>query len=375
MSDLVREFLWRSLSVAGGVVEGAPEGLEALLPATEASRLGLPEHVRIHLAAEPPTATGAVDGRLGSALLERLVAARLERAPIAAVALPAELPRALPEGLPVLLNAVRAAAAESRRVPARFLAADLRVTLQGEELRSVLLPLTIRLQDGARVGAFGLGAGYPVASSPLDEGERRRAADALRGWLLREGPTVLAGALETLKRRARRDLERMAEYYTSLDADMARAAERARSEEERARRLAKRAALPADLAARREQLRTRMRPRLSARIVAATLVETEIERFTIPVRRRSHGGTVVISCRAADGVFEGPGCTGCGLATLRFYLCDDRLHALCESCGRSGRLDRTRCGGCQPGWPEPAAVSVEDATARLRIAGSRLVKP
>jgi hypothetical protein len=176
---------------------------------------------------------------------------------------------------------------------------------------------------------------------------------------------VLAGALETLRRRARRDLERMADYYASLDAEMAKAAERARTEEERSRRHAKRAALPGDLAARREQLRSRMRPPLAARIVAATLVETEVERFTIPVRRRSAEGRIAVLCRAADRVFEGPSCAVCGIATLRFYLCDDRLHPLCEACGQSGRLDPTRCAACRRIPPAPSAVSVEDPTARL----------
>jgi len=366
--DLVREFLARSVSAAGGIVEETPRGLEALLPAAEAARLGLTEELRIHLDSEPAP-SGAIDGRLGSALLERLVAARLEKAPIAAVALPAELPRSLPETLPALLNAVRSGVAESRRIPARFLATAIRLTLQGEELRSELLSLTVRLEDGAAVRALRLSGAYPVAAAPLDEGERRHAAEALRSWLSREAPGELSGAFETLRRRARRDLERLADYYASLDREMAKAAQRARSEEERGRRLAKRSGLPAELVARREQLRARMRPRLAARILTATLIETEVERFTLPVRRRSAAGTVTVLCRAADGVFEGPGCAACRVATLRLYLCDERLHVLCEGCGQTGRLDAARCPACRPRRPEPLAVSVDDPTASPETAG------
>jgi hypothetical protein len=76
---------------------------------------------------------------------------------------------------------------------------------------------------------------------------------------------VHASALETLRRRAARDLERLAVYYAGLDAEMAGAAERARTDQERARRREKWAGLPTDLESRREQVRIRIRPRLAAR--------------------------------------------------------------------------------------------------------------
>jgi len=369
--DLVREFLSQSLVAAGGIVEDTPNGLVALLPESEAARLGLPEEAAITLAPEPAAGGSAVDGRLGSALLERVVAARLAVTPLATVALPAELPRSLPDGHPVLLNAVPGGHVDRARSPARFLVAELRLTLQGEELRSTLASVTVRLEDGARVPSLDLGGAYPVEAAPLDEREQRAASSALRSWLRREGPQLLAGALDTLRRRARRDLERMAEYYASLDAEMANATERARADGERLRRRAKWEALAADLATRRGQLRERVRARLSARIVAATLVETVVERFTIAVRRRTQEGHAVVLCRAADGSFEGPRCAACGKATLRFYLCDHRLHVLCDGCGHAGRLDPARCPVCAHSRPQALAILVEDPTAHMRLGPSR----
>ncbi len=365
--DLVREFLSRSVVAAGGAVEDSAGGFYVVLPAAEAARYGLAEDAEITLAAETAPGGGAVDGRLGSPLIERMVAARLTGVTLAAAALPAELPRSLPESLPVLLNAVRAGTVARARTPARVLAAELRLTLQGDEQLSIRVSVTLRLDDGTRVAPFNLGSAYPVHTAPLDDREQRSVADGLRVWLRHEGPRVVAGSLDTLRRRAYRDLERMAEYYASLDADMGRAVERARADDERARRMVKRHALVEDLAARRGQLRERMRAHLSAGIVAATLLETEVERFTIPVRRRSLGGQIEIRCRAADGLFEGPACTACGIATLRFYVCDERLHVLCAACGHVGRLDATRCASCTRRAPESPAISVEDPTARLSM--------
>lgn len=369
-SDPVREFISRSLALAGGVVEDAPGGLEALLPPSEAERLGVGDEIRIHLAASnPPDDAGVLDGRLGSRLLERLVASRLERPAIGAVALPAGLPLPVPDRLPILLNAVRAAerAIERRQGTARFVTAELRLTLQGEEQRSTLPSLTIRLDDGARVDPFRVGGAYPIATTPLTDDERANVAGAIRSWLWRDGPALHASALETLRRRASRDLERLVDYYRGLDIEMARAVERARSDDERDRRRTKWAALPADLANRREQLRTRIRPRLAAQLIAAKLIECDVEHFDFAVRRRNRKGVVTLQCRTADGVFEGPACAACGTATLSFFLCDDRLHVLCGACGQTGRLNRARCRACRGETPERPSLVLDDPTAPLRI--------
>lgn len=368
MSDSVREFLSRTIASVGGVVEEAPGGLEALLPADVAARLNVPEQIAIHLSSSSaPPGDNTLDGRIGSSFLEGLVADRLERAAIAAVALPSGLPVPLPEGLPVLLNAVRAGTVDQRRTMARFLVAQTRVTLHGEDLRSALVSLTIRLDDGARTEPFRVSGAHTVVTAPLNDRERGHARAGLRSWLWREGPTVQKGALETLRRRARRDLERMAEYYASLDAEMAKAAKRARSDDERSRRRTKWAALPADLETRREQLRVRIRPRIAARVVGATLVECDVEHFELAVRRRRREGSVTVRCRTADGVFEGPACAACGVATLHLYLCDERLHVLCEACGQPGKLDAARCLACRGARPDRPTVSIADPTARLRI--------
>src|SRR5439155_22517165 len=96
------------------------------------------------------------------------------------------------------------------------------------------------------------------------------------------GPEVLGNALEAIARRGRRDLLRMADYYASLDAEMARAVERARSAEERTRRDVKRRLLPEELEARRTQLCERLAARLGAELVAAIVVETEGDASEVP---------------------------------------------------------------------------------------------
>jgi hypothetical protein len=368
VTDPVREFLRLHLETLGAVVEGAGAELEVLLPPEVARAHAVDEEVRLVLDGGPHET--AVDARLGSAFLERAVRSRHSRPAVAAVAVPGELPRALPDNIPVLLNAVRSGDVGPRtRGAERYLAAHLRLRLQGDEVRHAMLEVTVRLADGARVAPIDLASAYPVATSPLDGAEQRAAACALSSAVHRAAPAALASALEAIGRRARRDLLRMGEYYASLDADMARAIGRARSDDERARRGAKRALLPDELAARRMQLRERLAARLSAELVAAVVIETEVDRYDVPVRRRTAGGTVLIRRRAADGALEGPACAACGTSPTKLYLCDERLHPLCETCGRAGRLDHARCSGCRPHPLVPPAVVVEDASAPLVIGG------
>lgn len=371
--EFVREFLCGVLNAAGGVVEIEAAGdLHVLLPPEMGVDLGLGEEIRIALSDRQHEERHGVDGRLGSPLLERLVTQRLAAPPLAAVGLPPELPRPLPAQIPVLLNAVRAGDATRSRAVERYLLADLRLVVLSDEVRSAMATVCLRLADGAYVTPPPLQQAEPRALRPLDDAERRRVRRALHGWIRRESPVRLAGALAAVQRRVRRDLDRMAEYYTSLDAEMAVAVRRARVPEERERRQAKRAALAEDLAARRAQLRERTRPRLSAALVAATLVETDVERFELPVRRRTRNGLVMVRGRAADSVFEGPACAVCSEASLRLYLCDEQLHVLCPGCGQDGRLDAARCGGCRRAAVEPLTLIVDDPTAALRLSGTPL---
>lgn len=347
--EQLRTFLSGTLSAAGGVIEDTGDGFDVLLPVPAAASLGLPEAAHITLGTPEMMASpfSHIDGRFGSALVDRLVDARLAAPPLAIVALPLELPRPLPHGIPVLLNAVAGSVDPHTLVPTRYLQAHLRLRLEADERRSVLVTSCIRLSDGARVSPLRLSGAYPFGAPPLTDEERHVAGQALRWLILQEGAAAMRSALDGVQRRANRDLERLHEYFASLDAEMAQAAARARTAEERARREHKRAALPEDLAARRAQLSRRFSPRLSGQLIAAILIHTDVQLHAVRVRRRSRDGVVNAYRRAGDGALEGPGCAVCRRETLRLYLCDEQLHVLCDRCGQSGRLDPSRCRACR----------------------------
>jgi hypothetical protein len=173
--------------------------------------------------------------------------------------------------------------------------------------------------------------------------------------------------METLRRRANRDLESLAEYYRSLDREMEEAVGRARAAEERGRRIAKWRALEGELSRSRDELHRRIRPRLGASLIAATVVHTAVERLHVEVRRRKRKGMVTLVARLADGFLEGPTCASCGTTTLTLYLCDEALHPLCPGCGQSGKLDAARCPACSGRPADAPVLTVPDPTAGLRL--------
>ena len=289
--DLARELVRLALEAEGAVVEDTGDGLYALLPAAAAASLSLGEEVRVAFGAGGDAEGSTVDGRLGSRLVEALAAPHLAEPPLGALILPAELPRRLPAHLPVLLNGVIAGDAVATGGVERYVVTEVRLVVQSDEMRSRIATLCFRASDGARVSTPRLAGAHEGALEPLAGEERRRLESSLRSWMQREGIRQMAGAFESVRRRLSRDLESMADFYRGLDSDMAAAARRARSDEERQRRNAKRGALGVDMAARRGQLRERTRLRLSGTVVAATLVESQVQRFTLPVRRRQQSGS------------------------------------------------------------------------------------
>ena len=259
-------------------------------------------------------------------------------------------------------------------------------------MRHATLPVAVRLDDGAEVASLDLAAAYPVAVAPLGEAERAAAARTLQAAFRRAAPEVLGMALEAIARRARRDLLRMADYYASLDGEMARAVDRTRSPEERTRREAKRRLLPQELEARRAQLRDRLAARLGAELVAATVVETEVDACDIPVRRRtapprsSSGAALATACsrgRRAPAA-RGARCTctsattGCIRSARAAAGPDASMPPAVRPAGRAARAplsrfpSKTRPRGC--GWGGEASAGAA-AVSRAARCGRRLPGP
>jgi len=109
---------------------------------------------------------------------------------------------------------------------------------------------------------------------------------------------------------------------------------------------------------------------IAAHLVAATLVETDIRRFELPV---ATPGAARHGCNAVaggDGVFEGRPVVRVWRRPSASTCVTRALHVLCDACGQSGRLDQTRCRACRTTKADPMRLVVDDPTATLALASA-----
>ena len=201
------------------------------------------------------------------------------------------------------------------------------------------------------VPSLPLAGGEPRALSPAG----RRANGGVQRRRCSAGSPARAsgasrGALEAIERRVRRDLEHMAEFYASLDQEMAAAARRARGADERARQAGQTCGAPR---------RSDGAPHPAARAHAAPPVRRVGRRDARPKPTpsastcRSAGARARASSRSlgrgADSSFEGPMCARCGVATLRHLSLRRPPARPLRRVRPRGRLDAARCPACRRG--------------------------
>jgi hypothetical protein len=144
-------------------------------------------------------------------------------------------------------------------------------------------------------------------------------------------------------RRHARDHRRIEEYFAALAADAA--APRRRIAPEAVRQ--KLEHLVAERDAKLRDLASRYLLRVSLEPVALVRVAVPATTVRLHVRRRKREGELVLRLPAGAQAFDRPACAGCGAATARPAVCDERLHVLCEACvpQAQGRPDCRACRG------------------------------
>ena len=143
----------------------------------------------------------------------------------------------------------------------------------------------------------------------------------------------LDGFLASLKRRRERDLQRMRDYYESIDGEIRRKIARVASKQEALDGEIQRLAATAQAyKARAAELKERYRVRV--RITGLATLACAIPTYRIRVRllRRSVETEAAFSWNPFDRRIEPRCCDACRQATESAALCDDRVHYLCLKC-------------------------------------------
>lgn len=164
----------------------------------------------------------------------------------------------------------------------------------------------------------------------------------------------LAGFLDSLTRRRERDARRLREY--ALDIDQAIRDKLARHTIGEATRHRERDRLDATSRSYRTRLadlveRYRVRVRLLPRGVIATTVP--VHHIQVRLVRRTAASEVILAWNPIDGRLETRCCDGCDAPTSAAWLCDDRVHFLCDTCFAACKVcGKPFCRACHRACPK-----------------------
>ena len=143
----------------------------------------------------------------------------------------------------------------------------------------------------------------------------------------------LDGFLGSLERRRARDLQRMREYYKTIDEEIRRKIARLASKEDaRKSEVNRLAATARTYEARSAELLERYRVRVRVTGVAALACAIPGYEIRVQLLRRSARTEASFSWNPFDRKIEPRCCDACLLATEAAVFCDDRVHYLCLEC-------------------------------------------
>ncbi len=165
-------------------------------------------------------------------------------------------------------------------------------------------------------------------------------------------PTV-AAFLDGLRRRRDRDVRRLREYYIEIDQAIRRKLEGARPHAEVWRREIDRLEATArSYRARLVDVADRYRVRVNLRPVAVLACRLPTQRVTARLMRRNTTAEAAFSWNPVDARIESRCCDGCNTPVAMVWLCDDRVHILCEAClSPCGQCGKVFCRACHRRCP------------------------
>lgn len=342
-------FTARALSMRGALVERDGARLSALLPASLARDLALPEE--LNLAALPADGAPTVACGVGSPLLERLAADARREAPWVLVAPAVDAPKvahatALAARLVVRNGLVDALDAAS--IELLYARVTVAWAVEADDRDEGAIHVTVG-PDGAEPDADAGaqldadGRAEPVAT-PLPESLRASLRASLSTSAARISRALAEAVVEPLariERRHARDHARMTEYFAGLLAEVGAG----RRKVDAATLAARATAIASERDARLRDLALRYAPKVAAAPVAVVFAQLPTVRVRLRVRRRKAQRELAVTLPAGARALDLLACDGCGGVTARPALCDDHLHALCERCApqSQGRLDCPAC--------------------------------
>lgn len=336
-------FVSDALAARGALLERQDRGVLALLEEPLAHQLDCGTEVL--LAAE--ATHGATACGLGTPLLDRLVNAARERAPVATVETLAAAPRVLQAQAAAERYVVRNAPARVASVTvghASYVQVFWALRAEADDRHESLVDGLACVTDGSEPPAEAVEAWTAQGTRPWSghPGGMERVA----GWLAARAAAAASRDVQefqgSVARRHRRDHDRVVGYF----ADMLREARTPRRRVDPATVAEKLAHLQRERDARLGDLGRQFAVRVQLRAAAVGVFHVPVCQVTLDVKRRKLAGQLLVRLCAGAHALDRVTCAACGGATAAPLLCDDALHPLCETCVPSA-AGRPACRACR----------------------------
>lgn len=356
--NLPARFARHFLETHGAVIEDKPEGWDALLPEELAQRLDLSDLV----SARRPADTGAPTLHIpetdqtmplgyGSGLVETMISLAADQSPMTACRVhidylkKAGFDRTIAEtfSFPNSVGAVQSHA-EART---EYIVFDCWYKALSDEQQEGMVALTFNLETGGPVPGMdgrliGLAREFlmPDAVAPPPPESLDRLLPHLQKALEENIADEITDFRDRMKRRYRRDIRHLSEYYESLRQEMEKSLKRpGLMPASIAERKEKIDLIPDELARKTDDLLKKYSIRTDVRPCGVLRILTPVVKILFNFSKGRAEKRITLFYNPIVKAIDPLVCNGCGSGTYSAWLCD-RLHILCPEC-------QGRCPACK----------------------------
>jgi hypothetical protein len=350
------EFTARLLAEYGAVVEPMGEELEVLLPAEVAGVLEIPEHANLSFLGERRE---GVSVSYDSDILKKMAGLMGDRGKFAAVGLgPSsvkleKLEDRLGEKL-VFHNAVFHVERKEEKLIS-YLLGYSKYSARSDDRQEgivgcVINELNLTVQK-ATSGLLELVVNE--AREPTGRAERESSDRVLKAFWQAQVKIVnesLSDFLLSMGRRMNRDIRRVYDYYQTLIHEHRQVlAKKLAAGDANERAENKIAAIERELKRKVQDVIGKFGIDLLLEPISFIRIETVSPIFWLSVKRRKEARQFPLTYNPVLKSLDPLPCEACFYPRKGYYVCDDRLHILCQECfAPCARCGKTYCGACHP---------------------------
>lgn len=344
-----------AIEASGGLVDDLGESLEAVLPQEVALKAGLKEHQCFSFTAEGRRENDEFVSYDSPVLdsIARLVNDRgffcktgLDGIHLRRVNLQEVMSRKIS-----LLNSVFKLEGRMERTIS-YLILNFKYSAISEEKKEGLVSTAVNevtlSSSGDMLAAL---AGYSGNHQVKDQVVSRRPLEEVFKASYGIAEQYVTRSLEAFRngmnRRLGRDIVRLQGYYGALkDEANARIEKRGLSGEEKERELGRIRAIELELARKSAEQAGRYSIHVDVQVINALRVYMPVLFLTLMVKRKDKERRLGVVWNPLLDDIEAPACEACLQLTKGAYLCDERLHLICQHCYECSSCHRKVCHAC-----------------------------